>query len=183
MKKIHFIFVLFLFVISLDAQISPMISIDKWVDNPVGLQDTAESVTLEVADSINLREDDSSNKKTMFLLRESDILVRLNSLPIYTWSDDMRYIQPLAQDFSRLFDNSKDEEKISVENAIGVSLAGIKAISQDLKHYDLIIIDLQKENEDLRRKTRLLERNMDKQRKEIEMLKRQMADLASRLGR
>ena len=168
---------------NLKAQINPLMSIDKVLETSILSIDTIGTVSLERSDSIVMKEDDSSDKQTMFLLRESDILARLNALPIYTWSDDMRHIQPLAQDFSKLFDNNNDDANWSMENAIGVSLAGIKAVAKDLKHNDLIIMDLQKDNEDLKRKIRFLERNYEKQRKEIEILRRQMTDLLSRQGR
>lgn len=181
MQRIIIIVVMIHLVLSIKAQITPEISIDRIVDTLVG--QNRESASLEIADSIVVSEDEKSDKQTMFLLRESDILIRLNSLPIYTWNEDVRHIRPLAQDFNKLFDGKKDDDKIQVEDAVGVSLAGIKAISRDLKHYDLIIVDLQKTNDELARKYRSLERVVDKQRKELEYLKRQMADLTLRVSR
>ena len=181
MKKIFIMLSLLHLMLNVSAQISPVVSIDRIVDTL--LSSNLESKSLETADSIVVKEDELDAKKTIFLLRESDILVRLNSLPIYTWNDGIRHIQPLTQDFNKLFDGDKEAEEIALEDAVGVSLAGIKAISRDLKHYDLVIVDLQKTNDDLTRKYRSLERVVDKQRKELEYLKRQIADLSLRVSR
>lgn len=169
----------------LQAQLDANVSIDASLDTIVKISLTDEN-TLANTDSMVVEEDDEDKKQTMFLLRESDVLVRLNSLPIYTWNDGIdqsRHIKPLAKDFNKLFDHQRTDETISMDNALGVSLAGIKAISQDLKHYNILIVDLQKSNEELSRKSRYLSRVVEKQRKELELLKRQMADLALKVGK
>ena len=173
-----------LLVSGLKAQLDASVSIDAMVDTMLRSSLDTTQTTLADTDSILIEEDEKDAKQTVFLLRESDVLVRLNSMPIYTWNDDQRrHIKPLARDFNKLFDSSQQSDSISLENAFGVSLAGIKALSQDLRHYDIMMIDLQKSNGALARKTRTLQRVVEKQRKEMEMLKRQMADLMLKAGR
>jgi hypothetical protein len=122
-------------------------------------------------------------RQNMLLVRESDILNRINSLPVYTWVDPAsaaRHVSPTAQDFLKLFDIVIDNNNL-VSDADGVSLAGIKALSLSIRQYDKELLDQKKINEDLSKRTRSLERVVDQQKKEIEVLKRLVAELMARI--
>jgi hypothetical protein len=136
-----------------------------------------------VPDTSILKEETKISRQPLLLLRESDMLMRLSVLPIYTWSDSVRHISPLPQDFFKIFETGANDKSIPVTDAVGVSLAGVKALWMDMKRYDLALVDLQKNNEELSRKSRSLERVVDRQRKEMELLKRQMQDIINRLPR
>jgi hypothetical protein len=148
----------------------------------------------EVADLANdARVSDSTTqatkghqKETMILLRESDVLTRLNLLPIYSWKnlgDPARHIGPLPADFYKLFEVGTDAITIELSDAIGVSLAGVKALSGSIRQYDKALMDQQKIQEDLLKKTNSLERTIERQKKEIELLKRQMAEVMAKIPR
>lgn len=122
-------------------------------------------------------------RQNMLLVRESDILNRINVLPVYTWIDPVsaaRHVSPTALDFLKLFDILTDNSN-PVSDADGVSLAGIKALSLSIRQYDIDLLDQKKTNEDLSKRTRSLERIVDQQKKEIEMLKRQITELMARI--
>lgn len=125
----------------------------------------------------------TDTRQNILLVRESDILNRINVLPVYTWIDPVsaaRHVSPTAQDFLKLFDIAIDDSN-PVSDADGVSLAGIKALSLSIRQYDLDLLDQKKTNEDLSKRTRSLERMVDLQKKEIEMLKRQVTELMARI--
>ena len=183
MKKLLLIFGLIQVLSTLHAQIHSDVFLDAVIDMAmVNSEWTGDSILVS-SDSLLARKDQISSKKTKFLLRESDVVLRLNSLPIYTWVDEVRYIRPLPRDFNKLFDTGKDEEPISMEDALGVSLAATKALTQEIRRYDVAMIELEKANEDLSRKYRSLERLVTQQRKQIELLRRQMSDLMLRRDR
>ncbi len=148
----------------------------------------------EVADLVNdAKVSDSTTqatkgnqKENIILLRESDVLTRLNLLPIYSWKnlgDPARHIGPLPADFYKLFEVGTDATTIELSDAIGVSLAGVKALSASMRVYDKALVDQQKIQDDLQKKTSSLERTVERQKKEIELLKRQMAEVMAKLPR
>jgi hypothetical protein len=183
MKTLLFILILIQGLTSLVAQEQPALSDVIAVDSMVAAISNEEQVSSNVIDSSVVRGDTRTSRPSLILLRDSDMLTRLSVLPIYTWSDSVRHISPLPQDFYKIFETGTDEKTISINDAFGVSLAGVKALSLDMKRYDLALLELQKTNEELSRKSRSLERVVDKQRKEIELLKRQMQDIINRLPR
>lgn len=127
-----------------------------------------------------------NQKESMVLLRESDVLTRLNLLPIYSWKnpgDPARHIGPLPADFYKLFEVGADASTIELSDAMGVSLAGVKALSASMRQYDKALMDQQKIQEDLQKKTSALERTVERQKKEIELLKRQMLEVMAKLPR
>lgn len=127
-----------------------------------------------------------NQKESMVLLRESDVLTRLNLLPIFSWKnlgDPARHIGPLPADFYKLFEVGADASTIELSDAMGVSLAGVKALSASIRQYDKALMDQQKIQDDLQKKTSSLERTVERQKKEIELLKRQMMEVMAKLPR
>ena len=64
-----------------------------------------------------------------------DILSKISHLPIASWkykrdSDPIRHIGPVAQDFHAAFEIGASDKTISVTDAYGVALAGIKALNE-----------------------------------------------------
>ncbi|HET7229939.1 MAG TPA: tail fiber domain-containing protein [Longimicrobium sp.] len=74
------------------------------------------------------------NRKHLFAHVEGeDVLSRLRTLPITTWTykvdaDDVRHIGPTAQAFHAAFGLGSDEKTIGTVDADGVSLAGVQAL-------------------------------------------------------
>lgn len=127
-----------------------------------------------------------NQKENLTLLRESDVLTRLNLLPIFSWKnpgDPARHIGPLPADFYKLFEVGADASTIELSDAMGVSLAGVKALSASMRQYDKALMDQQKIQDDLQKKTSSLERTVERQKKEIELLKRQMMEVMAKLPR
>lgn len=89
------------------------------------------------------------------------LLDRIASLPIATWSykgqkRSIRHLGPTAQDFARAFGLGRDDRHISTVDSEGVSLAGVKAL------YKL---------------AQAQQRQLRKQRRELDALKAQVAEL------
>ncbi|MBK8503191.1 MAG: hypothetical protein IPL46_13815 [Saprospiraceae bacterium] len=183
MKALLFILILLQSLTSLQAQEQAIFSEAGGIDSMVAEISTNDQVISNLIDSSVAQGDTRTSRPSLILLRDSDMLTRLSVLPIYTWSDSVRHISPLPQDFYKIFETGADEKSISINDAMGVSLAGVKALSMDMKRYDLVLIELHKTNEELSRKSRSLERVVEKQRKELELLKRQMQDIINRLPR
>jgi hypothetical protein len=76
------------------------------------------------------------NRKHLFTeVSGEDVLARLRTLPISSWSyrsenDDVRHIGPMAQDFRATFGLGDDERVISTVDADGVALAAAQALEQ-----------------------------------------------------
>lgn len=74
------------------------------------------------------------NRKHLFAsVSGEDVLARLRTLPITTWSyrvesDDVRHLGPTAQDFHAAFGLGSDEVTIGMVDADGVALAAAKAL-------------------------------------------------------
>ena len=183
MKTLIFILILIHGVSGLTAQEEVESITSASTDSILADLPSNELLVFQIVDSSMIREETKVVRHPLLLLRDSDMLTRLSVLPIYTWSDSVRHISPLPQDFYKIFETGADEKTIPLNDAIGVSLAGVKALWMDMKRYDLTLLDLQKTNEELSRKSRALERVVDKQRKEIDMLRRQMQDIINRLPR
>jgi hypothetical protein len=176
MRKIILISILFQVVNLVKAQEIPPVSEDTIRSEMLHIQEDSLK-----KDSAIVRTPDT--RQNMLLVRESDILNRINSLPVYTWVDPAsaaRHVSPTAQDFLKLFDIVIDNNNL-VSDADGVSLAGIKALSLSIRQYDKELLDQKKINEDLSKRTRSLERVVDQQKKEIEVLKRLVAELMARI--
>lgn len=183
MKTLIFLLILIQGISDLGAQEEVESTMSESIDSIIADLSSISPLNSDSVDVTETKQPIRTSRQPLLLLRESDILTRLSVLPIYTWSDSVRHISPLPQDFFKIFETGVDEKTISITDAIGVSLAGVKALSIDMKRYDLTLLDLQKTNEELSRKSRALERQVEKQRKEIEILKRQMQEIINRLPR
>ena len=108
------------------------------------------------------------NRKHLFrTLSGEDVLTRLRSLPIRTWSyrvedSSVRHLGPTAQDFRAAFGLGNDDKVIGTVDADGVALAGVQA---------------------LERRTAQQQADLAAARAEIEKLRAENRDLAARLAR
>jgi len=85
---------------------------------------------------------DKNSKENIKKIDESEVLDKVSKLPVSNWEykKDIegvpagRHTGPMAQDWSRLFgDGSGKETTIPIVDAVGVTLASIKAIVKQLK--------------------------------------------------
>lgn len=108
------------------------------------------------------------NRKHLFrTLSGEDVLTRLRSLPIQTWSyrvedSSIRHLGPTAQDFRAAFGLGNDDKVIGTVDADGVALAGVQALD---------------------RRTTAQQAEIAAARAEIEKLRAENRDLAARLAR
>jgi hypothetical protein len=108
------------------------------------------------------------NRKHLFRsLSGEDVLTRLRSLPIQTWSyrvedSSVRHLGPTAQDFRAAFGLGNDEKVIGTVDADGVALSGVQALD---------------------RRTLQQQAEIAAARAEIEKLRTENRDLAARLAR
>ena len=103
------------------------------------------------------------NVKTNFASIECrEILARVASLPIETWSyktdTDIRHIGPVAQDFYTTFGVGSDDKHIATVDADGVALAAIQGLNQIVKEKESAIAALQRQNQSLESRLAALER-------------------------
>jgi hypothetical protein len=103
------------------------------------------------------------NRKHRFLaVTGEDVLDRLRTLPISTWSyraedNGVRHLGPTAQDFRAAFGLGKDAVTISTVDADGVALAAAQAIDRANQRQQAEIDALRSENADLRARLERLE--------------------------
>jgi hypothetical protein len=81
---------------------------------------------------------DAASKRAVEPVSGRDVLDRLGSVPISTWSyrsqgRGVRHIGPMAQDFYRAFAVGEDERHITSIDADGVALAAIKGLERELR--------------------------------------------------
>lgn len=91
-----------------------------------------------------------------------DILQRLVSIPVETWSyngDDLsvRHIGPMAQDFHRAFGLGYDDKSINSLDADGVALAAIQGLYQIVKEKEAENTALQRRVDDLEARLKAVE--------------------------
>jgi hypothetical protein len=87
-----------------------------------------------------------------------DVLERIASMPISTWSyrtDDpsVRHLGPMAQDFHAAFGLGKTDRAYDAIDAHGVELAAIKALYERLQRDEALIERLEQDNHELRGRT------------------------------
>lgn len=97
----------------------------------------------------------------------ASVLRRLASMPVTTWQyraerGRVRHMGPMAQDFRRAFGLGTDDRTIGTNDAVGVSLAAVKALNAKAAAQD---------------------RRLSRQAREIRELKAQVAALVARHGR
>lgn len=103
------------------------------------------------------------NRKHLFeSVAGEDVLIRLRSLPITSWSyrtddDGIRHLGPTAQDFRAAFGLGADEVTIGTVDADGVALAAAQALDARTLEQQRRIEALQAENADLRARLERLE--------------------------
>ena len=96
------------------------------------------------------------NRKHLFEnVAGEDVLTRLRSLPIRSWSyrsesDEVRHLGPTSQDFRRAFGLGSDEKSIGTVDADGVALAGVQALDARTLEQARRIEALERENAALR---------------------------------
>jgi hypothetical protein len=103
------------------------------------------------------------NRKHLFQpVAGEDVLVRLRSLPITSWSyrsddDGIRHLGPTAQDFRQAFGLGQDEVTIGTVDADGVALAAAQALDARTLQQQTRIEALEAENAALRARLERLE--------------------------
>jgi len=108
------------------------------------------------------------NRKHLFRdVSGDDVLTRLRSLPIRSWTykvdaDSVRHLGPTAQEFRAAFGLGTDDRVIGTVDADGVALAGVQALD---------------------RRTTQQQADLAAARAEIEKLRAENRDLAARLAR
>ncbi|WP_420129499.1 tail fiber domain-containing protein [Longimicrobium sp.] len=103
------------------------------------------------------------NRKHRFAeISGEDVLARLRSLPITSWTyrtenDDVRHIGPMAQDFRATFGLGDDDKVISTVDADGVALAAAQALATRTDNLRGEVTELRGENAELRGRVQTLE--------------------------
>jgi hypothetical protein len=95
-----------------------------------------------------------------------DILMRLRSVPVSTWSyraesNEIRHLGPTAQAFRAAFGLGSDDRSIATVDADGVALAGVKALDARTTTQQSRITTLERENAALRSETAELRARLD----------------------
>ena len=98
---------------------------------------------------------DVNRKHRFHSVSGEDVLTRLRSLPIQTWTyrvdaDSVRHIGPTAQDFRTAFGLGSDDKVIGTVDADGVALAGVQALDARDRAQQAQIDALRAENAELR---------------------------------
>jgi hypothetical protein len=108
------------------------------------------------------------NRKHLFApISGEDILVRLRTLPIQSWSyrveeANVRHLGPTAQDFHAAFGLGSDETTIGGVDATGVALAAAQALDARTTDQRARIEALEAENAALRGETETLRARLDR---------------------
>ncbi|HEX5724277.1 MAG TPA: tail fiber domain-containing protein [Longimicrobiaceae bacterium] len=103
------------------------------------------------------------NRKHLFeTVSGEDVLTRLRSLPIRSWSyrsedASVRHLGPTAQDFRAAFGLGSDDKAIGTVDADGVALAGVQALERRTAQQNEEIRALRQENVELRARLARLE--------------------------
>ena len=102
-----------------------------------------------------------TTKENFSAVNGEDVLARLRKVPVSTWNyisegRQVRHLGPMAEDFYQVFNLGTGNTSIGVQDAVGVSLAAVKAL-------DARTIELQQktaEVEQLRAKVNALEQRL-----------------------
>ena len=99
---------------------------------------------------------DRNAKKDIEEVDTSQILDRLDEMPIATWrylrDDKQLHMGPMAQDFWKQFKLGRGDKMICVNDTIGVALASAQELSKQMKEKDKKIDELEKRNEELEKR-------------------------------
>lgn len=98
---------------------------------------------------------DRNIKEHIAPIDRQEILRRAAALPIATWQykDDptaARHLGPMAQDFAAAFQVGHDDRSIHAVDAMGVSLAAVQALAQNVEQQQAEIARLRAELEQLK---------------------------------
>ena len=101
---------------------------------------------------------DRSVKQGFATIDNQDILARLLSLPVETWSynaqgPSVRHIGPMAQDFSAAFGVGESDKHINMVDANGVTIAAIQALHAMIQQRDEQIGEMRREIDLLKQRT------------------------------
>ena len=105
---------------------------------------------------------DVNRKHMISNIDESEILKKVSSLPIKTWSykgESIPHIGPMAQDFYASFGYGKGETTIATADADGVALASIKALHEKVI---FLIADVKSQNEKIEKQDRIISELLDR---------------------
>jgi len=102
-----------------------------------------------------------TTKENFFDVNGDDVLARLRKVPVSTWNyisegSSARHLGPMAEDFYSAFQLGTSDKAIGVQDAVGVSLAAVKAL-------DARTLELQQKTEEveqLRSKVNTLEQRL-----------------------
>jgi hypothetical protein len=126
---------------------------------------------------------DRNMKENFKSVDGSDLLTRLNGIPMSTWNykpqdPRFRHLGPMAQDFYAAFGLGEDDKHIDDIDGQGVALAGLQALYRLNLKKDAEIQRLAGEVQKLRAR----ENDLSRQVRELEKVQQQMATLEARLG-
>jgi uncharacterized small protein (DUF1192 family) len=76
-----------------------------------------------------------TTKENFSLVNGEDVLARLRKVPVSTWNyiaegQQSRHLGPMAEDFYTAFKLGTTDKAIGIQDAVGVSLAAVKALDQ-----------------------------------------------------
>ncbi|BDI30652.1 hypothetical protein CCAX7_27030 [Capsulimonas corticalis] len=100
---------------------------------------------------------DRSMKQDFATVDAHDVLARLVSIPVASWSyhfqnPAIRHIGPMAQDFAAAFGVGENDKHINMVDANGVTIAAIQALYDLVQQRDEQIGELRREIDMLKRK-------------------------------
>ena len=122
---------------------------------------------------------DRNRKKNFKEVSDRQVLEKLSSMPVYTWQfdneeADVRHMGPTAQDFRAAFELGYDEKTMAPVDGIGVSLAAIKALKQDVEARDDQIDDLKTQLAGVQLQLEKREEQLDQQHLQLESVIRRL---------
>ena len=105
---------------------------------------------------------DRNCKKNVVAADVDEILARLRTLPMSTWTylDEparVRHLGPMAQDFRASFGLGSDDRSYSPVDGHGVAMAAIQALDRLVRVQQARIDTLERTNRDLSRRLRAVE--------------------------
>jgi hypothetical protein len=93
-------------------------------------------------------------KENFVKIRFDDLLRSIDRLEVCRWNyksrDKSDHIGPMAEDFYRIFKTGSREDELNLIDSAGVSLAGVKALSREIKTQEREIEELEGEIKGLR---------------------------------